>query len=75
MASVTVVRADGGGVGDSVFIDGRYQQSAGRVGEAIDIAAGQRTFETLGADGNPNWGNTEVINADTTVTLQPVAIV
>ena len=75
MASVTVVRADGGGIGDSVYIDGLYQQPAGRVGGAIDVALGQRTFETLGADGNPNWGDTELIDADTTVTLQPVAIV
>lgn len=58
MAWVKVVRSDNGGIGDKVYVDGNYQQAAGFVGQSMMSDAGTRTFETLGDDGNPNWGST-----------------
>ena len=75
MASVTVMRADGRGIGDDVYIDARYDQAAGAIGEVINVATGQRTFETVDENDNPTWSATQTIDGDTTVTLQPVAIV
>jgi hypothetical protein len=76
MASVRVVRAGGGD--DPIYVDGNYRDSPGTVGgPAFGVDAGERTFETLGPNGNPNWSATQTIyeGAVTTVTLQPVAIV
>lgn len=77
MVPVRVVRADGGGNGESVYIDRYYGQSAGLIGQVINVAAGLRTFETLDATGNPNWSATQSINdtgAVTTVMLQPAMV-
>jgi hypothetical protein len=83
MAWVKIERSDSGGIGDSVYAGGNYAQPAGRVGSPLVSDAGTRTFETLGEDGNPNWGATAEIDppADNSranpiaVTLQPVAVV
>jgi hypothetical protein len=73
--SVTVVRSDGSGTGDNVYIDARYVQAASKIGQPMNVAAGKRTFETVDENDDPTWSATETISEDTTVTLQPVTTV
>jgi hypothetical protein len=80
-AWVKVVRNDGGGVGDSVYVNANYFDIAGFVGTAFETETGKDTFETLDANGFPIWRKEKVITqaADNTkdnpvpVTLEPVA--
>lgn len=78
---VKVVRSDGGGAGDSVFVNANYFDIAGFVGTAFETETGKDTFETLDANGFPIWrkelvvtqpaGNTQ--SNPVAVTLDPVA--
>jgi hypothetical protein len=78
---VKVVRRDGSGVGDPVYIDGNYVDAAGFIGTPLKTDTGAHRFETLAAGYKPNWrkdqtvenlpGNSEQNPQD--VTLDPVA--
>ena len=46
---VKVVRSDGGGISDSVYVDGNYADIAGAIGTPFRTETGQNTFETLDA--------------------------
>jgi hypothetical protein len=52
-----VVRSDGGGLGDEVFIDGNIgpDEAAGLVGAAFIAETGQHDFETLDANLDTTW--------------------
>jgi hypothetical protein len=78
-AWVRVVRSDGGGVGDKVFIDGNYVDAAGVVGTPFVTETGQHTFETIDAAEQPTWQKTQTVgqppgnsqNHPVIVTLEP----
>lgn len=80
---VRVERSDGGGFGDSYYVEGNYQQAAGTVGTPAQSGTGSITFETLDPSGNPNWSaNADIEDTPgnsrshpVRVTLQPVAVV
>ena len=59
---VKVVRSDGGGTGDDVYIDANYVDVAGFVGQALATDSGQHTFETLGDGGKPAWRKVATID-------------
>ena len=77
---VKVVRSDGGGVGDEVYVNANYVDAAGVVGTTFETETGKDTFETLGATGFPTWQADQVIkrpqdnaeNNPVSVTLEPV---
>ncbi|HEX7008072.1 MAG TPA: hypothetical protein VF274_13100 [Alphaproteobacteria bacterium] len=54
---VKVVRADGDGFGDEVFIDGNIgpDEAAGLVGIAFVTETGQHDFETLDSNLDTTW--------------------
>jgi hypothetical protein len=58
---VKVVRDDGGGLGDAIFIDENYGDAGGFVGTAFETDTGKHTFETLDAGGLPAWSADQVI--------------
>ena len=58
---VNVVRSDGGGVGDAVYVDGNYVDAAGSIGTPFKTDTGQHTFETVGPDQKPNWRQVQTI--------------
>jgi hypothetical protein len=58
---VRVVRSDGQGIGDQVFIDGDYEDVAGLINTAFETDTGQHTFETVDAAERPIWQATQVI--------------
>ena len=59
---VKVVRSDGGGTGDNVYVDTDYVDVGGFVGQALATDSGQHTFETLGADDKPAWRKVATID-------------
>jgi hypothetical protein len=59
---VKVVRSDGGGVGDDVFVNANFVDAAGIVGTAFRTETGQDTFETLDANGQPNWRKVQTVD-------------
>ena len=77
---VKVVRSDGGGAGENVYIDANYVDVAGFVGQPLATDSGQHTFETLDADNRPAWRKKMTIdpppdnsqNNPIPVTLAPV---
>jgi hypothetical protein len=58
---VRVVRSDGGGAGDEIFVDGNYVDAAGVIGRPFVTDTGQHTFETLDAAEQPTWRKTKII--------------
>jgi hypothetical protein len=60
-AWVRVVRSDGGGGGDGVFVDGNYVDAAGVIGTSFVTDTGQHTFETIDAAERPTWHKTQSI--------------
>jgi hypothetical protein len=58
---VKVVRSDGTGVDEDVFVNANYVDAAGFVGTAFRTETGQNTFETLDATPAPDWRATIVI--------------
>jgi len=65
---VKVVRSDGGGHGDEVFIDGNIgpDEAAGQVGIPFVTDTGQHDFETLDANLETTW-----LSDDFNVVLRP----
>ena len=61
LAWVRVVRADGGGLGEDVFVDGNYVDPIGVVSMPFRTATGQNTFETLDLSRKPNWRKIQTI--------------
>ena len=61
-AWVRVVRRDGGGVGEQVFMDGNYIETAAVIGTPFETETGKHTFETIDADQRPTWQKTQTIN-------------
>ena len=59
---VKIVRSDGGGAGDDVFIDANYVDVAGFIGQPLATDSGQHTFETLDASGKPAWRKVATID-------------
>ena len=80
-AWVKVVRNDGGGAGDSVYVNTNYFDIAGFIGTAFVTETGKDIFETLDSNGFPIWrkelvvtepaGNTK--DNPVSVTLEPIA--
>jgi len=76
---VKVVRSDGNGTGDDVFVNGNYVDPAGAIGTAFLVATGGNIFETLAADQSVDWAMTQTITRPpdnsrrkpVPVTLQP----
>ena len=77
---VMVVRSDGDGVGDAVYIDANYVDAAGSIGTPLKTDTGQHTFETFDDNGEPNWALIETVGCPpgnnqsnpVVVTLEPV---
>jgi hypothetical protein len=59
---VKVVRSDGGGIGDWIYVDGNYVDIAGAIGTPFRTETGQNTFETLGPGLLVTWRKTQVID-------------
>ena len=59
---VKVVRSDGGGAGDDVYIDANYVDVAGFVSQPLATDTGQHTFETLDAGNRPAWRKVATID-------------
>jgi len=80
MTWVSVVRSDGGGVGDEFFIDGNFAERGGRLGTPFHTNSGQHTFQVVDAKFTPLFEKTQVVlktenNSDDNpiiVTLEPV---
>jgi hypothetical protein len=58
---VKVVRSDGGGISDSVYVDGNYVDIAGAIGTPFRTETGLNTFETLDPSEIVTWQKTVVI--------------
>jgi hypothetical protein len=58
---VKVVRSDGGGISDSVYVDGNYVDIAGAIGTPFRTETGLNTFETLDSNEIVTWQKTVVI--------------
>jgi len=58
---VKVLRSDGGGISDAVYVDGNYADIAGAIGTPFRTETGQNTFETLDANQLVTWQKTLVI--------------
>ena len=52
---VKVLRSDGCGTSDNIYIDANYVDVAGFVGQPLATDSGQHTFETLDAGDKPAW--------------------
>jgi hypothetical protein len=65
---VKVVRSDGGGAGDEVYIDGNIGlgEAAGEVGAPFVTDTGQHSFETLDSNLDTTW-----VRDDFTVIRRP----
>ena len=61
-AWVVVSRADGGGMGDSVYVNGDYVDAAGAIGTPFVVETGDNLFEALGPDGKVHWRATQIID-------------
>ena len=73
---VRVVRSDGGGVGERVFIEGNYVEHSGVIGTPFVTDTGQHTFETIDADERPTWQRTQIIDRPPGNSAQhPVAVI
>ena len=73
---VRVVRSDGGGVGERVFIDGNYVDVAGFIGTPFITDTGQHTFETIDAAEQPTCQSTQTIDRPPGNDAQhPVAVI
>ena len=59
---VRVMRSDGGGVGEPVFIDGNYVDPAGVIRTPFVTDTGQHTFETIETAERPTWQRTQTID-------------
>ena len=59
---VKVVRNDGGGGGDNLYVDANYVDVAGFVGQPLATDTGQHRFETLDADDRPAWRRVATID-------------
>jgi hypothetical protein len=58
---VKIVRSDGGGAGDKVYVNANYLDSAGTIAKPFKTETGQSTFETLAAPPppvRPSWRKT-----------------
>ncbi len=62
IAWVKVVRSDGLGAGDEVYVDGNYVDAAGVLATPFRTATGQSTFETADGDWNITWQKTIVVD-------------
>ena len=58
---VKVVRSDGGGISDAVYVDGNYADIAGAIGPPFRTETGQHTFETLDPGLAVTWQKTLAI--------------
>ena len=73
---VRAVRSDGGGIGDSLFLDGNYVDAAGIIGTAFVTETGQHTFETIGQNQSPTWRAIATVDAtDSNNQEHPVRVV
>lgn len=52
---VKVTRADGGGVGNNVYVNGSYVNPAGVVGTPFQVETGMDIFETLDGNQKIDW--------------------
>jgi hypothetical protein len=52
---VNVVRSDGLGVGDDVYVNGNYVQAAGKIDTPFQVQTGTSTFEADGPNNNSTW--------------------
>lgn len=59
---VIVLRSDGSGKGEDVYVSGNYVDAAGVIGTAFKTETGQCTFETLDDSGEPDWCKVQVID-------------
>jgi hypothetical protein len=62
LAWVKVVRSDGGGAGDDVYVDGNYVDAAGVLGTPFRTQTGQNTFETADPAWTITWQKTIVVD-------------
>jgi hypothetical protein len=61
---VRIVRSDGGGTGDKVYVNANYVDFAGTIAVPFKTETGQSTFETLLAEPppvKPNWRKTATV--------------
>ena len=58
---VKVLRSDGGGISDPVYVDGNYVDIAGAIGTPFRTETGLNTFETLDPNQIVTWQKTLVI--------------
>jgi len=58
---VRVVRRDGGGIGENVYVDSNYVDPAGVIGTPFVTDTGQHTFETIDAAQRPTWHRTQTV--------------
>ena len=58
---VRVVRRDGGGIGENVYVDGNYVDPAGAIGTPFVTDTGKHTFETIDTDERPTWQKTQTV--------------
>jgi len=77
---VNVVRSDGAGEGEPVYVDANYVDAAGVVGKPFKTETGEQTFETLDSHQKPDWRKVQTIDRSRTnrkktpvvVVLEPV---
>jgi hypothetical protein len=58
---VKVTRADGGGVGNDVYVNGNFVDPAGVVGTPFQVETGKDIFQTLDANQKIDWHQTQRI--------------
>jgi hypothetical protein len=58
---VNVKRSDGHGVGNKVYVNGNYADTAGFVGTPFEVETGDDIFETLDSNKKVDWRTRQTI--------------
>lgn len=80
MTWVKVVRSDGAGDGDDLYMDGNFADKAGKVGRPLRTETGEHNFVTVDAELKPKWQKRQTVDKPpgnamdnpVIVTLEPV---
>jgi hypothetical protein len=58
---INVKRSDGEGVGNKVYVNGNYADTAGFVGTPFEVETGDDIFETLDSNKKVDWRKRQTI--------------
>jgi hypothetical protein len=62
MTWVKVVRSDGAGDGDDLYMDGNFADKAGKIGISLRTETGEHNFVTVDAEFKPQWQKRQIVD-------------